>query len=112
MVHREFVRPPQPVQQPIQGLSRTEQAGVVLPDPSGQPLPQRQIRVVGPTGERNPQWDRGIGIDDVPFVFGMCESITVMNFGRVIYAGSAADVAADPAVRAAYLGTETPGGEA
>lgn len=58
--------------------------------------------------------ERGLGVllvdHDVPFVFGMCEAITVMNFGRVIYAGDAADVADDPAVRAAYLGTE--GGEA
>jgi ABC-type branched-subunit amino acid transport system ATPase component len=53
--------------------------------------------------------ERGLGVllvdHDVPFVFGMCASITVMNFGRVIYAGSAADVAGDPAVREAYLGT-------
>jgi ABC-type branched-subunit amino acid transport system ATPase component len=56
--------------------------------------------------------ERGLGVllvdHDVGFVFGMCASITVMNFGRVIYAGSAEDVAADPAVRAAYLGTDTP----
>jgi ABC-type branched-subunit amino acid transport system ATPase component len=64
--------------------------------------------------------ERGLGVllvdHDVPFVFAMCESITVMNFGRVIYAGNAADVADDPAVRAAYLGTDTAaedeGGEA
>ncbi|HWK28123.1 MAG TPA: ATP-binding cassette domain-containing protein [Solirubrobacter sp.] len=56
--------------------------------------------------------ERGLGVllvdHDVRFVFGMCASITVMNFGRVIYAGGAADVAADPAVREAYLGSGTP----
>jgi ABC-type branched-subunit amino acid transport system ATPase component len=57
--------------------------------------------------------DRGLGVllvdHDVPFVFDMCEHITVMNFGRVIYAGAAADVSADPAVRAAYLGEREEG---
>jgi branched-chain amino acid transport system ATP-binding protein len=56
--------------------------------------------------------ERGLGVllvdHDVPFVFGMCASITVMNFGRVIYAGAAADVAEDAAVREAYLGTGSP----
>jgi branched-chain amino acid transport system ATP-binding protein len=56
--------------------------------------------------------ERGLGVllvdHDVPFVFGMCASITVMNFGRVIYAGAAADVAEDPAVREAYLGATSP----
>jgi len=57
--------------------------------------------------------ERGIGVllvdHDVPFVFAMCEEITVMNFGRVIYAGNAAEVAEDAAVRAAYLGQEGEG---
>jgi ABC-type branched-subunit amino acid transport system ATPase component len=56
--------------------------------------------------------EQGLGVllvdHDVPFVFGMCASITVMNFGRVIYAGAAADVAEDPAVREAYLGSGAP----
>ena len=56
--------------------------------------------------------EQGLGVllvdHDVPFVFGMCADITVMNFGRVIYAGDAAAVAEDPAVRAAYLGTDAP----
>jgi ABC-type branched-subunit amino acid transport system ATPase component len=58
--------------------------------------------------------EQGLGVllvdHDVGFVFGMCASITVMNFGRVIYAGSAGDVAEDPAVRAAYLGASEEGG--
>ncbi len=36
---------------------------------------------------------------DVPFVFGVCDEITVMNFGRVIASGPSADVYRDPAVR-------------
>jgi branched-chain amino acid transport system ATP-binding protein len=56
--------------------------------------------------------DQGIGVllvdHDVPFVFGLCDRVTVMNFGEVIAAGAPGEVYRDPAVREAYLG----GGEA
>lgn len=42
----------------------------------------------------------------VPFLFEICERITVMNFGRVIAEGPPELIEGDPAVRAAYLGTE------
>ena len=41
---------------------------------------------------------------DMPFVNALCERVTVMNFGRVIYDGSAAGVREDEAVLEAYLG--------
>jgi len=41
---------------------------------------------------------------DVPFVFGLCDRVVVMNFGSVIAAGKPDDVYGDPAVREAYLG--------
>jgi branched-chain amino acid transport system ATP-binding protein len=51
----------------------------------------------------------GIGIllvdHDVPFVFDLCDEITVMDSGSVIAAGDPDRVYADPAVRQAYLGT-------
>lgn len=51
----------------------------------------------------------GVGIllvdHDVPFVFSLCETVTVMNFGSVIASGAASIVYHEPAVREAYLGT-------
>ena len=41
---------------------------------------------------------------DVPFVFGLCDRMTVMNFGSVIASGDPDAVHRDPAVREAYLG--------
>ncbi|HUB97824.1 MAG TPA: ABC transporter ATP-binding protein, partial [Stellaceae bacterium] len=41
---------------------------------------------------------------DVPFVFGLADRMTVMNFGSVIAAGDPDQVRRNPAVREAYLG--------
>jgi len=50
----------------------------------------------------------GVGIllvdHDVPFVFGLCDTVTVMNFGSVIASGPASTVYQESAVREAYLG--------
>jgi ABC-type branched-subunit amino acid transport system ATPase component len=52
--------------------------------------------------------DDGVGMllvdHDVPFVFGLCDRMTVMNFGSVIASGDPDAVHRDPAVREAYLG--------
>lgn len=54
----------------------------------------------------------GIGVllvdHDVPFVFGLCDHMTVMNFGSVIANGDPVSVGRDPVVREAYLGNDSP----
>lgn len=41
---------------------------------------------------------------DMSLVTGVCERVFVMDFGKVIFQGNAADMAHDPVVRSAYLG--------
>jgi len=45
---------------------------------------------------------------DLGFITGICETITCLDQGEVIAVGTPAEIQADPAVRAAYLGTHTP----
>jgi ABC-type branched-subunit amino acid transport system ATPase component len=42
---------------------------------------------------------------DVGLVLSVCDRVAVLDFGRIIALGPPADIAVDPAVVAAYLGT-------
>ena len=54
--------------------------------------------------------DRGVGIllveHDMTLVMAVCEYIYVLDFGNMIFQGTAAETQASPEVRAAYLGED------
>ena len=43
---------------------------------------------------------------DMSLVMSICDEVTVLHYGEIITSGDPAAVQADPAVQAAYLGTE------
>lgn len=55
--------------------------------------------------------ERGIGVllveHDLPLVLDLCSDIYVVDFGRLIFHGSPAEVTESPIVRAAYLGDDS-----
>jgi branched-chain amino acid transport system ATP-binding protein len=44
-------------------------------------------------------------------MMSVCDSLVVLDFGKVISRGSPQEIQADPAVTAAYLGTNGAAGE-
>ena len=84
----------------------TEPTVLLLDEPSSG-LDRRETAALADT-LRGVQDDRDVAIvlvdHDLELVEGFTQRCVVLDFGRVIAAGPTADVLADPAVRAAYLG--------
>ncbi len=76
--------------EPAAGLSKDERAELVT--------------ALSWVRERKPDLAVCLNEHDVRLVAAVCPTIQVLNFGRVLAVGSAADVLTDPAVQEAYLG--------
>jgi ABC-type branched-subunit amino acid transport system ATPase component len=54
--------------------------------------------------------ERGVGIllveHDMSLVMRICDHLYVLDFGKLVFEGTPADVAASEVVQAAYLGTD------
>jgi branched-chain amino acid transport system ATP-binding protein len=48
---------------------------------------------------------------DMPFVMGMAERVTVLDFGRLIAEGTPAEIRNNPDVLRAYLGAQAEGNQ-
>jgi len=81
---------------------------ILLLDEPAAGLNDQETRRLGELLRKLPA--QGIGVllvdHDVPFVFGLCDEVTVMNFGSVIASGTPDAVHRDPTVREAYLGDQ------
>jgi branched-chain amino acid transport system ATP-binding protein len=75
--------------EPVAGLDTGESAGL-----------GRQLRSLADHGQPMLLIDH-----DISFVFGTCEHVVVLEFGKVIAAGRPTEIKNDPRVIAAYLGT-------
>jgi len=86
----------------------TEPKTLLLDEPSSG-LDSRETKAFGALLRRI-NGDRGIGIllveHDMDLVMEVCRDIHVLDFGRIIAKGAPAQIAADTAVRSAYLGEE------
>ncbi|MDY6808245.1 ATP-binding cassette domain-containing protein [Gordonia sp. HNM0687] len=96
-------------QQKLVGVARAlvGDTGLVLLDEPAAGLDTHESREFG--GELRRIAATGVGIllidHDMSLVLDVCDRLYVLDFGRVIAAGSPAEVTRDPAVVAAYLGS-------
>jgi ABC-type branched-subunit amino acid transport system ATPase component len=81
---------------------------VLLLDEPSAGLNERETRTLGALLQELAQSGLGVLLveHDMSFVMGTCERIHVLDFGRVIAEGTPTAIQANPAVRAAYLGSD------
>jgi branched-chain amino acid transport system ATP-binding protein len=83
----------------------TDPALLLLDEPSQGLSPEDARRLIDRIGALAERYTIVLIEHNMPLVMGLSDEITVMNFGRVLAHGTPAEIRADPAVRAAYLGT-------
>jgi branched-chain amino acid transport system ATP-binding protein len=83
---------------------------LLLLDEPASGLPERELAELGEL-IRQCAADAGVVVIEhrMDLVMSVCDTIFVLDFGRLIAAGTPAEVQADPAVTAAYLGVEENG---
>jgi branched-chain amino acid transport system ATP-binding protein len=82
----------------------TDPVLLLLDEPSQGLSPQDARRLIDRIGALAARYTIVLIEHNMPLVMGLSDEITVMNFGRVLAHGTPAEIRADPAVRAAYLG--------
>jgi branched-chain amino acid transport system ATP-binding protein len=82
----------------------TDPVLLLLDEPSQGLSPEDARRLIDRIGALSARYTIVLIEHNMPLVMGLSDEITVMNFGRVLAHGTPAEIRADPAVRAAYLG--------
>ena len=82
----------------------TDPVLLLLDEPSQGLSPEDARRLIERIGALAQRYTIVLIEHNMPLVMGLSDEITVMNFGRVLAHGTPAEIRADPAVRAAYLG--------
>jgi len=83
----------------------TDPVLLLLDEPSQGLSPEDARRLIDRIGALAARYTIVLIEHNMPLVMGLSDEITVMNFGRILAHGTPAEIRADPAVRAAYLGT-------
>jgi len=82
----------------------TDPVLLLLDEPSQGLSPEDARRLIDRIGALAARYTIVLIEHNMPLVMGLSDEITVMNFGRILAHGTPAEIRADPAVRAAYLG--------